>query len=131
MPDLNAALALSQWERLEEFIDARWRIANRYDEYLGANVEVVRPSLAQSSSWYRYVIRTHSQFSRDHLISTGLNKGIRFGTVDIVDSPETLSRIASYAHSEWCKCTSLPIYPGLTEEDQSKIVEIVIKSIAR
>jgi dTDP-4-amino-4,6-dideoxygalactose transaminase len=58
MKDLQAALGLSQLERLYEFVERRNQLAQRYDELL-AELPIQRPTIQQGnpSSFHFYVIR--------------------------------------------------------------------------
>ena len=58
MTDVQAALGLSQMERLDEFVYKRHKIANRYDDLL-KNFQVKTPQISKNcySSFHLYVIR--------------------------------------------------------------------------
>ena len=58
MTDLQAALGLSQLNRLDEFVERRNKLAQRYDELL-AGLLIQRPTIQQGnfSSFHLYVIR--------------------------------------------------------------------------
>jgi dTDP-4-amino-4,6-dideoxygalactose transaminase len=77
MSDINAALALAQWERHEEIIEDRWRIHNAYTALLGDmiqkrhNTEVpwlidclVSPEFAASSKFRPY----HPQYGHYEIL---------------------------------------------------------------
>ena len=57
MNDVQAALGLSQMDRLDSFVEKRRLIAKRYDEllrFISANPDQHKDT---SSSWHLYIIR--------------------------------------------------------------------------
>ena len=65
MTDMQAALGLSQFARLEEFIERRNALARRYDQLL-ACMPLQRPEVQREnrSAFHLYVVRLHSNVIR-------------------------------------------------------------------
>ena len=63
MNDVQAALGLSQMDRLDEFIEYREKLANRYTSQLDDldEVSIVLPKYR--SSWYKYILLLNNDFS--------------------------------------------------------------------
>ncbi len=74
MTDFQAALGLSQLSRLDQFVSRRFKIVQKYAEYLGDKMQaVIRDS---ESAWHLYVVRVpnrDSQFKRLQQADLGVN----------------------------------------------------------
>lgn len=78
MDELSAALGVSQFKRLETFLEKRARVAQRYTEQL-ASLEWVRPPQVQPHvrmSWFVYVITLAEGLDRDAVIRRLAEQGI-------------------------------------------------------
>ena len=138
MPDLQAALGSSQIRRLDEFVTKRLAIARRYDELLSDLPVLIPWHHADSySSLHLYVIRLdlsaiiHREvFERLRMNGIGVNLHYipvyrqpyyaRMGF-----SPSDFPEAERY----YTEAISLPIYPGLTEEQQVEVVRWLINPI--
>ena len=123
MPDLNAGVGLAQLAQLDEFIDSRRRLAQRYVELLRDNAAVVESDDASGSVWYRFIVRVGNRRRRDEILARSEREGCGIGTIDIL--PPSIAGDAAVSASEWASCVSLPIYPRLSEQDQERIVACV------
>ena len=135
MTEMQAALGVSQIQRLQSITESRHKIAQRYNEQL-ASLPVIVPFQIQESysGLHLYVIRlkldeikpTHLEvFQSLRAANIGVNlhyipvhlqpyyqKNFRFQTGDF---PQ--------AEQYYREAISLPLYPDLTEEQQDYIVE--------
>ena len=78
MDELSAALGVSQFKRLESFLEKRARVAQRYTERL-ATLDWVRPPQVKSHvrmSWFVYVITLAAGLDRDAVIHGLAERGI-------------------------------------------------------
>ena len=67
MNDVQAALGLSQMDRLDEFIEKRRIIAERYNEMLSESVvDIPRQHKDANSSWHLYIIRLKNNYNITH-----------------------------------------------------------------
>lgn len=132
--DMQAALGASQMQRLETFVDRRRSLAQRYNEQL-QDLPLTLPDQHPdtNSSWHLYVIRlqldqiqkTHQQvFDELREAQIGVNLhyipvhtqpyyqqfGFQWG-----DFPE--------AEQYYREAISIPLYYGLTEADQDRVVK--------
>ena len=138
MTDIQAALGLSQMQRLDEFVTKRHIIARRYDELL-AQLPVVTPwqHIESYSSFHLYIIRldltalNHRElFERFRVNGIGVNLHYipvyqhpyytRMG-FNINEYPE--------AESYYSEAISLPLYPALTENQQVDVVQWISRPI--
>jgi len=144
LSDINCALGLSQLGRLDGFIEARRRVAERYLEKLAHVDELVLPApyAGGRMSWFVFVVRLADRFSqaqRDAVLADLRAAGIgcsnyfspvhlqpfyreRFGFEE-GDFPVT-ERIAA-------RTLALPFFNRLTEEDQDRVVAALKSALAR
>lgn len=142
MTDLQAALGLSQMKRLDEFVDRRHAIAKRYDQLL-ADFPVITPwQHAESySGFHLYVIRlklaeigkTHRQVF-EGLCAASIGVNLHYIPVHRQPYYERLGFKAGHcpeAEQYYAEAISLPIYPGLTEARQNKVIEVLCQTIVK
>lgn len=142
MTDLQAALGLSQMQRLDEFVTKRHTIAKRYDQLL-ADLPVITPwqHLDGYSGLHLYVIRlklkkigkTHRQVF-EALRVAGIGVNLHYIPVHRQPYYEGLGFKAGYcpeAERYYAEAISLPMYPGLTEAQQDKVIEALRQTTAK
>jgi perosamine synthetase len=142
MTDIQAALGLSQLNRLEQFLERRRAIARRYDEAFARLPHVYLPqSLPEQrarSGHHLYIVLF--EFAAMHTTRTAFILKLReqgIGTqvhyIPIYRQPYYVKRYGldatAFRESEsyYARCLSLPFYPGLTDQD----IEHVIATITR
>ncbi|MGJ7516013.1 UDP-4-amino-4,6-dideoxy-N-acetyl-beta-L-altrosamine transaminase [Pseudomonas baetica] len=134
MTDLQAALGLSQLNKLEDFIERRRALAARYERLL-ANLPLTLPG-AQSeadSAWHLYVVRL--QADRIALGHRQVFEGLRAAGVGVNLHYIPLHLQPYYqglgftegdfpqAERYYAEAISLPLFPLLTDEQQDYVVE--------
>ena len=138
MTELQAALGLTQMQRLTEIVDRRTAIAARYDQIL-ANFPVQRPIQDPStgSSWHLYVIQVpqnyHSQIF-DDLKTAGI--GVNLHYIPVHTHPYYRSmgfKLGQFPNAEsyYRKSISIPLYFGLDEKDQDRVCATLEQSLLR
>ena len=133
--DIQCALGISQMDRLDSFISRRRLLAGRYDEAFKDIKGITTPYQAEgcNSSWHLYTIQVENRKEVfDILRKAGIGVNVHY--------------IPVYMHPYYCengysnvKCgnaeevyrhiISLPLYPGLTEEQQDYVIEKVIEAV--
>ncbi|MFZ1743478.1 MAG: UDP-4-amino-4,6-dideoxy-N-acetyl-beta-L-altrosamine transaminase [Pontixanthobacter sp.] len=142
LTDLQAALGVSQLQRLDDFVARRHAIAARYDEAL-QNLPLVIPwqHPDANSSWHLYVIRlkldeirkTHREVF-EALRSAGI--GVNLHYIPVYRQPY-FARMsfapAGFPESEryYVEAISLPMYPGLAEAQQMQVIESLREAVER
>ena len=138
LSDIQAAIGLHQLRKLERFIEIRKRLAQRYHSGLIniAEVEVPRDVSYGRNAWHLYMLRLNLQLlkiDRAEFIQRLLQKGI--GTsVHFIPIPmhpffaEHASRPQNHcprALELYSRLISLPLYPGMTEEQVDYVVNAI------
>jgi UDP-4-amino-4,6-dideoxy-N-acetyl-beta-L-altrosamine transaminase len=141
MTDVQAALGLSQMVRVDEFVAARNRIADRYDSLLAA-LPVVTPWQHPDgvSARHLYIVRLKlKEIRRSHrevfesMRRAGI--GVNLHYIPVYRQPYYAKLGASGAdcaeaeryHTE---AITLPLYPALTEKQQDRVVEALREACA-
>lgn len=137
MTDIQAALGLSQLNRLDEFIQERKKIASTYNEKL-AGLPITLPVQHDSSksSWHLYVIKVEK--AKRLKVFNGLReKGIQVNVhyIPIYKQPyyQSMGFSENYceqADAYYEQAISLPIYPALTQSEQQVVIEELIRLLA-
>lgn len=134
MTDIQAALGLNQMQRLDEFVTKRQSIAQRYDELL-SDLWVTSPwqNLDSSSAWHLYIVRLKREeitFSQKDIFERLRRVGIwvNLHYIPVYRHPffEVMGlRRQEFSEAEkyYAEAISLPIYPTLSEAQQSEVVE--------
>ena len=133
MTDIQAALGASQLQRLDEFVERRRVLAERYNQTLqGLPLMIPWQYPDTESSWHLYVIRlkldkiskTHRQvFEELRQAEIGVN--LHYIPVHTQPYYQKLGfKLGDFlqAESYYLEAISIPIYYGLTQEDQDRVV---------
>lgn len=135
MTDIQAALGVSQINRLSEFISKRHEIARRYDHLLnGLPVKVPIQLDYSYSSLHLYIVRlkldeielSHKQVF-DGLREKGIGVNVHYIPVHLQPYYSDMGfQSGDFPESEkfYCEAISLPMFPNLSEEDQDRVVEV-------
>jgi len=142
MTDIQAALGLSQMRRLDEFVMKRHSIAKQYDRVL-LDLPVITPCQHSDSysSYHLYVIRlkldkinkTHRQIF-DLLREAGILVNLHYIPVYLQPYYEQIGFRAGHcqkAEKYYLEAISIPIYPGLTEDQQNYVVAEIQQAISK
>jgi UDP-4-amino-4,6-dideoxy-N-acetyl-beta-L-altrosamine transaminase len=133
MTDLQAALGLSQIQRLEEFVSRRHYIAERYNQLL-EGLPVAKPLQDQESysAFHLYIIRlklTEIRKTHRQVFETlrGLGIGVNLHYIPVYQHPyyKKLGFETGYClavEQYYNEAISLPMYPNLTEIQQDMVI---------
>ena len=141
MTDLQAALGLSQMQRLDAFVTKRHAIAKRYDQllsalpiltpwqhadsYSGCHLYVIRLKLGQISKTQRQVY--------DAFFAAEIGVNVHYIPVYRQPYYEQMGFKAGYcpqAEQYYSEAISIPMYPGLTVGQQDEVVAALNSAIA-
>ncbi len=140
MTDIQAALGSSQMTRLKEFVERRSVLAQRYAEALRdmpLTLPWQHPDTA--SAWHLYVLRlkldkigkTHAQVFED-LRNAGILVNLHYIPVHTQPYYRRLGfRQDDFPQAEryYKEAISIPLYTGLTDEQQDRVIDTVRKVV--
>lgn len=133
MTEMQAALGVSQMTRLEAFVDARHARAAVYQRDLaGLPITLPYQATGQHSALHLYPVLVNGDAPRDRrslfdaLRTAGI--GVNMHYIPVYRQP--YYRAAGYrqdecpqAESYFARAISIPLYAGLTEEDQATVID--------
>jgi len=140
MTDLQAALGLSQMQRLDEFVSKRHALSQRYDALL-ADLPIITPWQHPDSysGLHLYVIRLQlDEINASHravfdaLRAAGIGANIHYIPVYRQPYYEQMGFKEGYcleAEQYYAEAISLPMYPALTEAQQDYVVAKLLEAI--
>ena len=142
MTDIQAALGLSQMRRLDEFVDRRHYLADRYDKLMSLfPVEIPRHHPDIYSSRHLYVVRLQlGEVGKNHLqVFEAMRKagiGVNLHYIPVYHQPYYADLgfeqgLCPEAERYYHEALSLPIFPDLTEEDQDLVVAAFQESLRK
>ncbi|OZB74778.1 MAG: UDP-4-amino-4,6-dideoxy-N-acetyl-beta-L-altrosamine transaminase [Halothiobacillus sp. 14-55-98] len=140
MTELQAALGVSQMERLDDYVSRRHALARRYDEQL-ADLPVTLPLQHPDSysALHLYVIRLRlDQIDRTHqeifeaLREQGI--GVNLHYIPVPDQPYYQSmgfKVGDFPEAEryYAEAISLPMYPTMTSMQQDQVITALSQAI--
>ena len=133
MTELQAALGVSQMSRLSEFVSARHKLAERYNEKL-ASLPIVLPYQLPDtySGLHLFVIRlnleeiskTHKQVF-DELRENGIGVNLHYIPVHLQPYYQKMGfKQGDFPHAEayYANAISIPMFHGMTFEQQDEVI---------
>jgi dTDP-4-amino-4,6-dideoxygalactose transaminase len=145
LPDMLAALGVAQLKKANQFWHQRREIAAYYQEKLGRVEELQLPpgeSRGDDHAWHLFILRLRPELlsiTRNELIeelkADGIGTSVHF--IPLHRHPYYVRTYGCtpsdfpHADNSYSRCVSLPIFPGLTEEQREHIVQSVTKLVAK
>lgn len=141
MTELQAALGVSQMERLDQYVARRHQLARRYDELLATlHVTIPWQHPDSYSGLHLYVIRLQmDKIGRSHrqafhsLCQQGIGANLHYIPVYRQPFYQAIGFSAGYcpeAEQYYKETISLPMFPTLTEADQEKVIRALTGALA-
>lgn len=127
MPDLNAALALSQLHRYHENVAIRRMLASRYDAAFAGRVDTVPHSPESARHLYQLLIE-HRDAVQAKLLAAGIQTAVHY---PVIPHEPFYGRTEHYPGAEWhaAHTLSIPLYPSLDLKDQDYVIERVLEAV--
>ena len=138
MTEMQAALGVTQMERLDDYVARRNALADRYDRVLG-NMPLKRPGRQDGaySAFHLYVVRVEAEKRReifDALRADGIGVNVHYIPVHLQPywarhgfKPGDFPNAEAY----YGGAISIPLYPGMTEADQDRVVTSLAAACVR
>lgn len=134
IPDINCALGLSQLKRFQSNIEARRRIAARYDAEL-KTTPLTLPSRPDEirHGFHLYVVQTEKRKELyDYLKENKIYCQIHY--IPVHQQPYYVSLYGTQylpaTEAYYSKCLSIPMYHSLTDEQQTYVIDHIKKFFA-
>jgi UDP-4-amino-4,6-dideoxy-N-acetyl-beta-L-altrosamine transaminase len=134
LSDIHAALALSQLDRLDHFVEERRALAHRYDDLIGAlgdEIQPIRRSRFSMPAWHLYSVLVDFEGAgieraqvMNRLRAQGIGTQVHYIPVHRqpyyarIDPELALAGTDSY----YRRTLSLPLFVGMTQADVKRIV---------
>ena len=137
MTDLQAVLGCSQMKRIDAFIAKRREVAERYDQAFSNNRDIITPAQEKYglSAWHLYVIQVPEDKRKEVFLRLREN-GIGVNVHYIPVHTQPYYRGLGYnegdfqqAEAYYAGAISLPMYYGLTMEEQDFVIEAVKEAL--
>ena len=125
MIDILATIALEQMKKLDKHLDMRRHIQKRYNDELHPAVQ--RPAWTETVQYYcSRVPAEHRDSLIEYLGSKKIHTSVHFKPLHKYDIVKQ-DREYPVADREWLRLISLPVHPGMTEEDINYVIYWVNK----
>jgi dTDP-4-amino-4,6-dideoxygalactose transaminase len=132
--DIQAALGLSQLKRIDDFVSRRQEIAARYDNLLeGLPLKIPVRQAYSHSAFHLYVIQLELEdikLSRrmlfERIRADGVSLNVHYIPVHLQPYYRRLGfKESDFPHAEqyYKQAATLPIYFGMTDNDQDRVVD--------
>lgn len=137
MTDIQAALGLSQLQRLDQFIAKRRDIAAQYRQQLqGLPLTWQQVGDDFSSSWHLFVIEVLAGRAQRDSLFNHLRKsdiGVNLHYIPLYHQPYYQQAVVEYSSFNAAECyyqraLSLPLFPELTDAAQQVVIKQIYES---
>ncbi len=138
LPDVLCALGTAQLGRLADWVERRREIASRYD-LLFADATNVRTPVepeGRRASWHLYPIRLTGDDAAGrraaafaHLRENGIGVNVHYRPVHLHPYYQALGYqrgLCPVAENAYDGLLSLPMWPGLLDDEQDRVVELLL-----
>lgn len=127
LSDINAAIALTQFEDMPCFMERRIEIAEIYNNRLSGISGLVLPTEIRGHSYYRYIMRTQkpSEKVASYLVSQGVDARTSVNPwLDSMEENQNGDRGDLANANAWKEhLLSLPIHPSITDEQANFVAD--------
>lgn len=134
--DIQCALGISQLKKLDRFVEKRRELVGRYNEAFKDVEGIICPQQADgcNNSWHLYVIQVENRKEvYDKLKEAGIYTNVHY--IPVYKHPYYQEHgyenvCCKKAEDLYAHMISLPLYPGMSENDQEYVIKEIIKICA-
>ncbi|PKH26263.1 UDP-4-amino-4-deoxy-L-arabinose aminotransferase [Enterobacterales bacterium CwR94] len=142
LPDINAAIAQVQFQRLPAFIQRRAEIAQQYREAFSQTAvqPLALPAWPHHHAWHLFIVRIdeaqcgiHRDAFMDALKQRGIGTGLHFRAVHTQRYYRERFPDLHLENTEWNseRICSLPLFPLMSDADVSRVISEVISIVRK
>lgn len=131
LTDIQAALGISQLQRIHKWLEKRNQIANKYTKAFKDNIHIQSLELKELSAYHIYVIKLididRDEFYR-YMIDNGIGVNVHYKPIYLHSYYRSLGYekgLCPVAEKVYNQIITIPIYPTITDEDVEKVIKIV------
>ena len=130
LTDMQAALGMSQLNRVEAMLDRRQAIAKRYNEaFARTSVKTIIPPASVTHAYHLYVIQVADRKGLyDFLRTKNIMAQVHYIPVHLMPYYRQFGwKPGDFPNAEryYAHCLSLPMYPTLTDDEQDYVIAAV------
>lgn len=131
LSDINAALGVSQLSRAKVGLERRHEIAKRYDKaFAGTAVKTIQVKEGFYHGFHLYIIQVENRKGLyDYLRSHNVFAQVHYVPVHLMPYYQSLGwgkGDMPIAEKYYEHCLSIPMFPTLTEEEQTYVIELIL-----
>jgi len=128
LSDIQASLGITQLKRANDGLKRRKEIARRYDDdFIKSGLPIITPTYNDGHAFHLYVIQVKDRLGLyDHLRNNNIFSQVHYIPAHTMPYYKNLGhKKGDFPLSEkyYEQCLSLPMYPILTKEEQSFVIE--------
>lgn len=138
LTDIQCALGLSQIQRLDQFVSKRHKIKNSYDNLLASITEIRLPYQGQDSysALHLYPIQVSAKIRKkvfEYLRTNDIGVNVHY--IPVHTQPYYRDKFGfswgdfPNAENYYKQAISLPLFPGLNENDQYRVVQALQEAL--
>ena len=132
MPDINAALGLSQLSRMNENLVRKKRIAHTYQKKL-SGLPVTLPAWHRVHAYHLYVIQLQNDIDRDEfrnlLKAEGIGTQVHYPPLHTLSLYEREGYSLKNIDSIYPNLVSIPLFSSMTDKDVNDVINALEKVI--
>jgi len=140
MTDIQAALGISQLQRLDDFVESRKKLSDRYESLL-EDLPLKTPYIVEgfNSSWHLYVIRLMTKKIRNShkevyqkMLENGIGVNLHYIPIHMQPYYQRMGfRVGDYPNAEeyFSQAITLPIFPRLKKFEHELVVDELRRAI--
>ena len=139
MPEMCAALGLSQLKRIDENVSRRRKIAEAYRAHWKLETRLTLPPHSEEHAYHLFVIQlgegllcTRAEF-RQHLSENGIGTQIHYVPIYLMPywSDKFDHSAFPVTNKVYSRILSIPLYPAMTDEEVETVMRVIDDALTK